>query len=237
MPFGNRSYFRFRVWDFRRIQPMEDLSLSRPHAPDQVPIQFRSTELLKIKKIGNGDRQVSVAQARSRTRSKTFWVPKRVALLCDGGARMLSLLSDVGAPAEHQEAVSRDISSAAAARSVGMGTSPILVTLEHTTILIVDDDPSDELMDMGLRESMAEDVARPIPATRSAIEGLKKVTFEFEDGLRSIGECIICTEEFEGGLELTRLPCSHVYHGDCIVKWLETSHRCPLCRYPLPYVR
>ncbi|KAE7997378.1 hypothetical protein FH972_002019 [Carpinus fangiana] len=237
MPFGNRSYFRFRVWDFRRIQPMEDLSLSRPHAPDEVPIQFRTTEYLKIKKIGNGDRQVSVAQARSRTRSKTFWVPKRVALLCDGGARMLSLLSDVGAPAEHQEAVSRDISSAAAARSVGMGTSPILVTLEHTTILIVDDDPSDELMDMGLRESMAEDVARPIPATRSAIEGLKKVTFEFEDGLRSIGECIICTEEFEGGLELTRLPCSHVYHGDCIVKWLETSHRCPLCRYPLPYMR
>ncbi|KAE7997377.1 hypothetical protein FH972_002018 [Carpinus fangiana] len=86
-------------------------------------------------------------------------------------------------------------------------------------------------------ESMAEDVARPIPGTRSAIEGLKKVTFEFEDGLRSIGECIICAEEFEGGLELTRLPCAHVYHGDCIVKWLETSHRCPLCRYPLPYVR
>lgn len=153
---------------------------------------------------------------------------------------MLSLLSDVGAPAEHQEAVARDISSAAAARSVGMGTSPIAVTFQHTTLVVVDDvnddDEEYDEMDMGLRESMAVDVARPIPATRSAIEGLKKVTFE-EDGLRSIGECIICTEEFEGGLELTRLPCSHVYHGDCIVKWLEKSHRCPLCRYPLPYVR
>ncbi|XP_059439194.1 uncharacterized protein LOC132171809 isoform X1 [Corylus avellana] len=240
MPSSGSSYgFSFRVWDFRRI---EDLSDSRPHAPDEVPIQFRATEVLKIKKsiIGNDDRQVSVAQARSRTRSKTFWVPKRVALLCDGGARMLSLLSDVGAPAEHQEAVARDISSAAAARSVGMGTSPIAVTFQHTTLVVVDDvnddDEEYDEMDMGLRESMAVDVARPIPATRSAIEGLKKVTFE-EDGLRSIGECIICTEEFQGGLELTRLPCSHVYHGDCIVKWLEKSHRCPLCRYPLPYVR
>ncbi|KAE8038005.1 hypothetical protein FH972_010553 [Carpinus fangiana] len=96
---------------------------------------------------------------------------------------MLSLLSEVGAPAEHQEALSRDISSAAAARSVGMGTSPIVVIFQHTTLVVVDDDDdeSDE-MDMGLRESMAEDVARPIPATRSAIEGLKKVTFD--DGLR-----------------------------------------------------
>jgi hypothetical protein len=40
------------------------------------------------------------------------------------------------------------------------------------------------------------------------LDRLEKVTFE--DGLGSIGECIICIEEFEGGLELIRLPCSHV---------------------------
>jgi hypothetical protein len=232
---GNSSYgFRFRVWQFRRCPLIKDLSHSHPHTPDEVPIEFRVTEWLKIKKsIGNGDRPVSIAQARSRMRSKTFWVPKQAALSCDGGARMLSLLSDVGAPGEHQEAVLRDISSAAAARSARTGTSPIVVTFEHTTLLLVelDGDESEDVMDMVLRESM---VLRPIPAARSAIERLKKVTFE--DGLGSIGECIICREEFEDGLELTRLPCSHVYHGDCIVKWLEKSHCCPLCRYPLPGV-
>jgi hypothetical protein len=44
---------------------------------------------------------------------------------------------------------------------------------------------------------------------QSAIEQLEKVTFE--DGFELIGECIICTEEINVGLELTRLPCSHVY--------------------------
>jgi hypothetical protein len=71
--------------------------------PDEVPIEFRATEYLKIKTIGNDNRQVSVVQPQSRTQSKTFWVPILVALLCDGGARMLSLLSGVGAPAKHQE--------------------------------------------------------------------------------------------------------------------------------------
>lgn len=107
----------------------------------------------------------------------------------------------------------------------------IVVTLEHMTLVLVE---VDDVMDIVLRESMAVDPVRPIPATRSAIERLEKVTFE--DGLGPIGDCIICTEEFKGGFELTRLPCSHVYHGDCIVKWLETSHLCPLCRYPLPRV-
>ena len=154
---------------------------------------------------------------------------------------MSSLLLELSTPAEHCQAVLRDISLAAAAasRSRGTGTTPIVVALEHMTVVHVevDDDDADEpedVMNILLRESMAVDVVRPIPAARSAIKRLEKVTFE--DGLGSIGECIICIEKFEGGLELTRLPCSHVYHGDCIVKWLETSRLCPLCRYPLPPV-
>ena len=33
----------------------------------------------------------------------------------------------------------------------------------------------------------------------------------------TIGRSESALEEFEGGFELTRLPCSHVYQGDCIV--------------------
>jgi len=239
MPSSSNSLygFRFRVGQRRHSPPINNLSHAHPHMPDEVPIEFHVTECQEIKKfIGDDDRPVSIALMRSPTRSRTFWVPKYAALLCDGGARMLSLLSDVGVPADHREAVLRDISLAAAARSAGTETSAIGVTLEHMSMVFVevDDDESEDVMDIVLRESMAVDVLRPIPATRSAIERLEKVTFE--DGFESIGECIICTEEFNAGLELTRLPCSHVYHGDCIVKWLEASHFCPLCRYPLPHV-
>ncbi|TXG66868.1 hypothetical protein EZV62_008143 [Acer yangbiense] len=45
--------------------------------------------------------------------------------------------------------------------------------------------------------------------------------------------CAICQEEFLVGIEVTSLPCSHIYHGDCIVKWLRTSHCCPLCRFKM----
>ncbi|XP_004299175.1 PREDICTED: uncharacterized protein LOC101298420 [Fragaria vesca subsp. vesca] len=56
-------------------------------------------------------------------------------------------------------------------------------------------------------------------------------------------QCVICresldhVEDIEEGIDrsqLVRLPCSHLYHGDCLSKWLPMSALCPLCRYALP---
>ncbi|KAG6978862.1 Receptor-like proteiny region, transmembrane domain- and RING domain-containing protein 2 [Fusarium oxysporum f. sp. conglutinans] len=43
--------------------------------------------------------------------------------------------------------------------------------------------------------------------------------------------CSICTEDFQGGVEVRSLPCRHIFHPSCVDPWLlERSLFCPLCR-------
>ncbi|XP_068329587.1 probable E3 ubiquitin-protein ligase RHC2A [Pyrus communis] len=67
-----------------------------------------------------------------------------------------------------------------------------------------------------------------VPASKSSIEELERTIVETST------MCSICREEMMVGSEATRMPCSHLYHGDCIVKWLQRSRICPLCRYSMP---
>ena len=45
--------------------------------------------------------------------------------------------------------------------------------------------------------------------------------------------CSICLGEYEEGEELVKLPCSHIYHDECIRSWTQHHIRCPLCNYDL----
>lgn len=42
--------------------------------------------------------------------------------------------------------------------------------------------------------------------------------------------CSICLEEYIIGVPVRRLPCMHVFHSECLDRWLETSGLCPLCK-------
>ncbi|XP_008236770.1 PREDICTED: E3 ubiquitin-protein ligase RNF8-like [Prunus mume] len=50
--------------------------------------------------------------------------------------------------------------------------------------------------------------------------------------------CPICMEEFVVGSEdVASMPCSHVFHGNCIGRWLKGSHHsCPICRFKMPWI-
>ncbi|KAL6189584.1 hypothetical protein ACLB2K_040971 [Fragaria x ananassa] len=91
------------------------------------------------------------------------------------------------------------------------------------------DRPITDEIDARVARELAEEKsygrARPKPATKSAIEGLERVRVDTS--------CGICMDDFEDGLLATRFPCLHIFHGDCILRWLETHYKCPLCRYPL----
>ncbi|MCL7023303.1 hypothetical protein MKW94_010045 [Papaver nudicaule] len=54
--------------------------------------------------------------------------------------------------------------------------------------------------------------------------------FDGDDGEEHKDECSICLKEFENGISISELPCSHVFHTKCIVNWFVKVTNCPLCR-------
>ena len=42
--------------------------------------------------------------------------------------------------------------------------------------------------------------------------------------------CIICMEDFEENEKVKQLDCGHIFHGECIDKWLEKQKTCPFCK-------
>lgn len=45
--------------------------------------------------------------------------------------------------------------------------------------------------------------------------------------------CAICTETVEAHDRISEIPCGHVFHPDCIRKWLAIRPTCPICRKQL----
>ncbi|KAK4279052.1 hypothetical protein QN277_016814 [Acacia crassicarpa] len=47
-------------------------------------------------------------------------------------------------------------------------------------------------------------------------------------------DCSVCLSQFEPESEINRLSCGHLFHKDCLEKWLAYWNiTCPLCRTPL----
>ncbi|KAF8377252.1 hypothetical protein HHK36_030627 [Tetracentron sinense] len=44
-------------------------------------------------------------------------------------------------------------------------------------------------------------------------------------------ECAVCLSEFREGEKIRKVQCKHIFHKDCLDKWLQhDSATCPLCR-------
>jgi hypothetical protein len=43
-------------------------------------------------------------------------------------------------------------------------------------------------------------------------------------------ECVICMENFENHHNIFKTVCNHIYHKDCIMKWIFQNINCPICR-------
>ncbi|KAF3791183.1 E3 ubiquitin-protein ligase [Nymphaea thermarum] len=43
-------------------------------------------------------------------------------------------------------------------------------------------------------------------------------------------ECTICLEKFVAGQDMLITPCNHMFHGDCLLPWVRSHGKCPVCR-------
>lgn len=70
------------------------------------------------------------------------------------------------------------------------------------------------------------------PASKASIESLP--TIKIGSGHVVIdSHCAVCKERFEIDTEAREMPCSHIYHSDCILPWLSIRNSCPVCRHEL----
>lgn len=105
------------------------------------------------------------------------------------------------------------------------------VDIELTTEYMSYSEDNSQVSDEIMRESMEEFAEMGygmIPASKSSIEKLDQVLH-----MSGTENCTICLERLPIGMLVTRMPCTHFFHKNCIVQWLDTSNSCPICRFAL----
>ncbi len=73
------------------------------------------------------------------------------------------------------------------------------------------------------------EVFRAMAATDDELDRLQRRVVSEEDISRLGQGCIICISGFVMGEIITTLPCSHVFHADCLTTWLMINGVCSLC--------
>ncbi|KAI3942508.1 hypothetical protein MKW98_013160 [Papaver atlanticum] len=97
---------------------------------------------------------------------------------------------------------------------------------------------TDDELDLAVEQSIEDMKVR---ASESAIVRLERRTYLYEDGDDSLGEnrtgsaadCVVCMDSFEVGAMIAYMPCSHFFHENCLVQWLQESNSWPLRRFEI----
>ncbi|KAL1914482.1 uncharacterized protein VTP21DRAFT_8865 [Calcarisporiella thermophila] len=81
-----------------------------------------------------------------------------------------------------------------------------------------------------ITQLMEQAHGRPPPAPQHVIDNLPEVDITAAQVAKGV-ECPVCQEVYTEGEKVLKLPCEHVYHGECIREWLKINNTCPICRY------
>lgn len=56
------------------------------------------------------------------------------------------------------------------------------------------------------------------------------MAIHFQISVKMRCQCIICTDNFDGAVEIASVPCGHTFHVSCLERWLKSNPTCPTCR-------
>ncbi|XVF33738.1 hypothetical protein REPUB_Repub17cG0194400 [Reevesia pubescens] len=86
---------------------------------------------------------------------------------------------------------------------------------------------SQELLDLG--EAIGSQ-SRGLPQELIDLLPTSKCKFgSFFSRKKSRERCLICQMGYKRGERQIKLPCKHMYHSECIAKWLSINKVCPVC--------
>lgn len=74
---------------------------------------------------------------------------------------------------------------------------------------------------------MANDEAHP------KFKGVIRGRYKGGRGKEEVITCTVCLEDLTFDVELSKLPCSLIFHCSCVDPWLERKRICPNCRNKL----
>jgi hypothetical protein len=64
----------------------------------------------------------------------------------------------------------------------------------------------------------------------------RTLSYKYEKRNNAVEEkCTICLCEFDHADDVRRLPCMHLFHIECVDRWLTQSKRCPICRIDIDF--
>lgn len=228
-------YFRGRAMQTEEPHP-------NPQWEGYFPITFCLCKVLESGRSMDDPDAFTLDEHLSRER--TLWASlsrvKRLTRRSNYKRSVARLLSSMRIPEDVHPFIMKDLFDVI---DDAVSDMPIEVFIHDVTVHL-DDTP---ILDRVITESMEAYGAELIPATKSFIEDLKKArlvdSLELEAVITQTPSCAICLDRLDHlddddddqqPMRVTRLPCSHSYHEDCIVHWLEINHVCPLCRHPMP---
>jgi len=128
---------------------------------------------------------------------------------------------------EAEEAVGKDIlaNERGPLRSEHLASHPILSPEALNDLLNRELRPEDYDLLLQLDEGIEKRPGSVADASR--VQALS----EHRVGSEEVGmQCVVCFEAYAHGDTIKRLPCSHIFHAECLTMWLvHSKNSCPLC--------